>query len=86
MFAGPFAVTKSTHRVMQLIGGFVQDAVSSGSAAVVQSMCNAVLDTVMFFTAPSPKIREQLEQVMLKSSLLALLFIQLCCSCELIDI
>ncbi len=52
---------------MQLVGGFVQDAVSSDSAAVVQSMCNAVLDIVLLFTAPSPKARHQLEQVMLGS-------------------
>ncbi|KAL0042877.1 hypothetical protein WJX79_002164, partial [Trebouxia sp. C0005] len=61
--AGPFAVTKSTHKVMQLVGGFLQDAVSSGSVAVVQSMCNAVLDVVLLFTAPSHKARHQLEQV-----------------------
>jgi len=45
----------------------VQDAVSSDSAAVVQSMCNAVLDIVLLFTAPSPKARDQLEQVILGS-------------------
>ena len=56
-------MTKSTHRVMQLIGGFVQEAVSSGSAAVVQSMCNAVLDIVVFFSAPPAKTLEQIEQV-----------------------
>ncbi|DBA76382.1 TPA: hypothetical protein ACH3X1_010090 [Trebouxia sp. C0004] len=61
--AGPFSVTKSTHKVMQLVGGFLQDAVSSDSAAVVQSMCNAVLDIVLLFTAPSPKARHQLEEV-----------------------
>jgi len=60
-------VTKSTHKVMQLVGGFVQDAVSSDSAAVVQSMCNAVLDIVLLFTSPSPKARHQLEQVILGS-------------------
>ena len=60
-------MTKSTHKVMQLVGGFVQDAVSSDSAAVVQSMCNAVLDIVLLFTAPSPKARHQLEQVRLGS-------------------
>ena len=51
---------------MQLIGGFVQEAVSSDNAAVVQSMCNAVLDIVVFFTAPPAKTREQIEQVRLE--------------------
>ena len=76
--AGPFAVTKSTHKVMQLVGGFVQEAVSSDSAAVVQSMCNAVLDIVLLFTAPSPKARHQLEQVTLDSHNLLCSAIKIC--------
>ena len=48
---------------MQLMGGFIQEAVTSGSPAVLQSMCNAVLDVVLLFTSPSPKLLEQLQQV-----------------------
>ena len=55
---------------MQLIGGFIQEAVSSGSAAVAQSMCNAVLDIAVLFTSPSPKLHEQLQQVLSQLALL----------------
>ena len=65
--AGPFKITKATHTVMQLVGGFIQEAVSSGSAAVLQSMCNAVLDVAVLFTSPPPKLCEQLEQVLCTS-------------------
>lgn len=61
--AGPFKITKVTHTVMQLMGGVIQEAVSSGSPAVLQSMCNAVLDVALLFTSPSPKLAEQLQQV-----------------------
>lgn len=61
--AGSFTLTKSTHRVMQLVGGFVQEAVSSGSPAVVQAMCNAVPDIMVIYTQPPPKMQEQLTQV-----------------------
>ena len=61
--AGPFKVTKSTHKLMQFIGGIVQEAASSGNSTVVQSMCDAVLDIAVFFTSPSSKMKEQLAQV-----------------------
>ncbi|KAL3153383.1 hypothetical protein ABBQ38_011722 [Trebouxia sp. C0009 RCD-2024] len=61
--AGPFKITKATHTVMQLMGGVIQEAVSSGSPDVLQSMCNAVLDVALLFTSPSPKLAEQLQQV-----------------------
>lgn len=48
---------------MQLMGGFIQEAVTSGSPAVLQSMCHAVLDIALLFTSPSPKLHEQLQQV-----------------------
>ena len=48
---------------MQLMGGFIQEGVTSGSPAVLQSMCNAVLDIALLFTSPSPKLLEQLQQV-----------------------
>ena len=50
---------------MQLVGGFIQEAMSSGSAAVAQSMCNAVLDIAVLFISPSPKLHEQLQQVLI---------------------
>lgn len=49
--------------MMQLMGGVIQEAVSSGSPDVLQSMCNAVLDVALLFTSPSPKLAEQLQQV-----------------------
>ena len=61
--AGPFKVTKSTHKLMQFVGGIVQEAASSGNSTVVQSMCDAVLDIAVFFTSPSSKMKEQLAQV-----------------------
>ena len=63
LFAGPFKVTIVAHKIVQLMSNTIQEAVGSGSTAVVQSTCNGVLEIASLFIAvPDPRLKQQLQQ------------------------